>query len=92
MIRQGRHALAGLAAGVADAILLGAVTSDHPDLLAAVARIAADRPVIGLVNALDAPELAHGAVLHVGEPSAHAPGRARSSALKQARASSSTSA
>lgn len=42
----------------ADAILLGAVTSDHPDLLAAVARIAADRPVIGLVNALDAPKLA----------------------------------
>lgn len=42
----------------ADAILIGAVSSDHPDLLAAVDRVAAERPVIGLVNALASDALA----------------------------------
>ncbi len=36
----------------ANAILIGAVTSDHPDLLGAVARAAQNTPVFGLVNAL----------------------------------------
>lgn len=40
-----------------DAILLGAVTSDHPDLLAAIAQVSRDVPVFGLVNELHAPEL-----------------------------------
>jgi protein TorT len=35
-----------------DAILLGAVTADHPDLIAAIARVAPRVPVVGLVNAL----------------------------------------
>lgn len=42
----------------ADAILIGAVTSDHPDLLAAVARAAERRPVVGLVNELHSDALA----------------------------------
>lgn len=41
----------------ADAILIGAVTSDHPDLIAAVARAAETVPVFALVNALDSPAL-----------------------------------
>lgn len=36
----------------ADAILIGAVTSDHPDLTDAIARVAQRVPVFGLVNAL----------------------------------------
>ncbi len=39
-------------AGGAAALLIGAVSSDHPDLLAAVARAAQAMPVIGLVNEL----------------------------------------
>lgn len=35
-----------------DAILIGAVTSDHPDLTDAIARVAQRVPVFGLVNAL----------------------------------------
>lgn len=35
-----------------DAILIGAVTSDHPDLTGAVERIAQDIPVFALVNEL----------------------------------------
>lgn len=35
-----------------DAILIGAVTSDHPDLLDAVAQAAQNMPVFGLTNAL----------------------------------------
>ncbi|MCL7465177.1 TMAO reductase system periplasmic protein TorT [Phaeovulum sp. NW3] len=42
----------------ADAVLIGAVSSDHPALLAAVSQAAVQRPVFGLVNALDAPDLA----------------------------------
>lgn len=41
----------------AAAILIGAVSDDHPDLLAAIARAADRLPVIGLVNALDSPAL-----------------------------------
>ena len=41
-----------------DAILLGAVSSDDPSLLSAVARAAARRPVIGLVNELHSDALA----------------------------------
>ncbi len=41
----------------ADAILLGAVTSDHPDLLSAISEVSQDAPVFGLVNELHAPEL-----------------------------------
>ena len=44
------------------AILIGAVSSDDPALLAAVAKVAEDQPVIGLVNALQSPALA----AHVG--------------------------
>lgn len=40
-----------------DAILIGTVSSDHPDLLDAVARAAQQRPVFGLVNALASAEL-----------------------------------
>lgn len=40
-----------------DAILLGTVTSDHPDLLAAVADVSRQVPVFGLVNELHAPQL-----------------------------------
>ncbi len=36
----------------ADAILIGAVTSDHPDLTKAIARVAKSVPVFGLVNEL----------------------------------------
>ncbi len=35
-----------------DAILIGAVTSDHPELIDAVAKVAHDIPVFGLVNEL----------------------------------------
>ncbi len=35
-----------------DAILIGTVTSDHPDLTEAIARVARDVPVYGLINAL----------------------------------------
>ncbi|MFZ1467910.1 MAG: TMAO reductase system periplasmic protein TorT [Paracoccaceae bacterium] len=45
-----------------EAILIGAVSSDDPALLAAVARAAEAQPVIGLVNALQSPALA----AHVG--------------------------
>lgn len=41
----------------AQAILIGAVSSDHPDLLAAVARAASKAPVYALVNALDSDAL-----------------------------------
>lgn len=45
------------AAAGAEAILIGTVTSDHPDLLAAVARAATKAPVYALVNALDSDAL-----------------------------------
>lgn len=41
----------------ADAILIGAVTSDHPDLTAAIARVANKVPVFGLVNELHSNDL-----------------------------------
>lgn len=41
----------------ADAILIGAVTSDHPSLLAAIAQVEQTVPVFGLVNELHAPTL-----------------------------------
>lgn len=41
----------------ADAILIGTVSSGHPDLLAAIVATAAQRPVFGLVNALSSPDL-----------------------------------
>jgi protein TorT len=41
----------------ADAILIGAVTSDHPDLMTAIARVAETVPVFGLVNELHADAL-----------------------------------
>ena len=44
-------------AGGAEAILIGTVSSDHPDLLAAVARAARSAPVFALVNALDSDAL-----------------------------------
>jgi len=50
--------LAGCLERGADAVLIGAVSSDHPDLLAAIAAVQAVRPVFGLVNALSAPDLA----------------------------------
>lgn len=50
--------LSACAADGADAILIGTVTSDHPDLLSAIAHIAKERPVFGLVNALASPDLA----------------------------------
>lgn len=50
--------LADCGALPADAILLGAVSSDDPALLAAVAAAAAGRPVIGLVNELHSDALA----------------------------------
>ncbi len=40
-----------------DAILLGAVSSDHPELLATVQEISDDLPVFGLVNALSSDAL-----------------------------------
>ena len=40
-----------------DAILIGAVTSDHPDLINAIARVAPKVPVFGLVNELHAETL-----------------------------------
>ena len=40
-----------------DAILIGAVTSEHPELLSAVSEVNQDMPVFGLVNELHAPEL-----------------------------------
>jgi protein TorT len=40
-----------------DAILIGAVTSDHPDLINAVAEASSFQPVIGLVNELHAETL-----------------------------------
>ncbi len=55
--------LRSCAARGADAILIGAVTSDHPDLVEAVAAAAKVAPVFGLVNALDAGALSgHGGV------------------------------
>jgi protein TorT len=45
------------AASRAEAILLGAVTSDHPTFLATVAEVSQSVPVFGLVNELHAPEL-----------------------------------
>jgi protein TorT len=42
----------------ADAILIGAVSADHPDLLAAIERAARSVPVVGLVNELRSPALA----------------------------------
>lgn len=53
--RAREHQIAQLDACVADgagAVLIGAVTSDHPALLAAVDRAAARVPVFGLVNDL----------------------------------------
>lgn len=44
--------LAACVAGDVDAILIGAVTSDHPDLTNAIAQTALDIPVFGLINAL----------------------------------------
>lgn len=41
-----------------DAILIGAVSSDHPDLIAALARTAENVPVIALVNELHSQALA----------------------------------
>lgn len=41
----------------ADVILIGTVSSEAPGLLAAVARAASERPVIGLVNELHSPAL-----------------------------------
>lgn len=41
----------------ADAILIGAVTSDHPDLMTAIARVAETVPVFGLVNEVHAEAL-----------------------------------
>ncbi len=40
-----------------DAILIGAVTSDHPDLMQAIAQVAQNVPVFGLVNELHADAL-----------------------------------
>lgn len=40
-----------------DAILLGTVSSDHPDLLTAVRRAARTTPVFALVNELNSPDL-----------------------------------
>ena len=40
-----------------DAILIGAVTSDHPDLIASIEQAAQKTPVIGLVNELHADTL-----------------------------------
>ena len=40
-----------------DAILIGAVTSEHPELLSAIAEVNRGVPVFGLVNELHAPEL-----------------------------------
>jgi protein TorT len=45
-----------LAQGV-DAILIGAVTSDHPDLTDAIARVAQEIPIFGLINELHAEAL-----------------------------------
>lgn len=50
--------LGDCAASDVDAILLGAVSSDHPDLLSAVSAAGATVPVFGLVNELHAPDLA----------------------------------
>lgn len=44
--------LASCATQEVDAILIGAVTSDHPELIEAIADVAETIPVIGLVNAL----------------------------------------
>ncbi len=44
-----------------DAILIGAVTSDHPDLMDAVSQAAQDIPVFGLINELHATGL-HGSI------------------------------
>lgn len=41
-----------------DAILLGTVSSNHPDMLKAVHRAAATTPILTLVNELQSPELA----------------------------------
>lgn len=49
--------LKGCAARGVDAVLLGAVTSDHPELLAAIDDVAAQVPVFGLVNELHSPAL-----------------------------------
>lgn len=46
----------------ADAILIGAVTSDHPDLIQAIARVAQKTPVFGLVNELHSDALS----AHIG--------------------------
>lgn len=40
-----------------DAILIGAVTSEHPELLSAITEVNRGVPVFGLVNELHAPEL-----------------------------------
>lgn len=45
-------------ADASDAILIGAVSRDSPELLAAVRKAAQVKPVYGLVNALDSPDLA----------------------------------
>ncbi len=53
---QIRQVDACVEAGV-DAIVIGAVTSDHPDLLAAIVRAAEKVPVFALVNVLHSPVL-----------------------------------
>lgn len=45
------------AARQVDAILIGAVSSDHPDLLSAIRDVSQQRPVFGLVNELDSEDL-----------------------------------
>lgn len=56
VVQQIGHLSACAERGV-DAILLGAVSSDDPDLLAKIADISQDLPVFGLVNELSSPDL-----------------------------------
>jgi len=49
--------LGACAAQGVDGILIGAVTSDHPELLQAISRVARVTPVFGLVNELHAEDL-----------------------------------
>lgn len=49
--------LGACTANGADAILIGAVTSDHPDLTQAISEVAREIPVFGLVNELHADAL-----------------------------------
>lgn len=50
--------LRGCATQNADAILIGAVSSDHPDLLSAIRDVSREVPVFGLVNELHSQDLA----------------------------------